>query len=52
MGLEPVYDNGSSLFPKLNTDEKLQAVLKPIDGALNITGLSKSTFYRRMRENK
>lgn len=23
----PVYDNGSSLYPKLNTDEKLEAVL-------------------------
>ena len=25
--MAPVYDNGSSLFPKLNTDEKIQAVL-------------------------
>lgn len=25
--IAPVYDNGSSLFPKLNTDEKLQEVL-------------------------
>lgn len=25
--MAPVYDNGSSLFPKLNTDEKLRAVL-------------------------
>lgn len=25
--IAPVYDNGSSLFPKLNTDEKLKAVL-------------------------
>ena len=25
--IAPVYDNGSSLYPKLNTDEKLEAVL-------------------------
>ena len=25
--IAPVYDNGSSLFPRLNTDEKLKAVL-------------------------
>ena len=25
--MAPVYDNGSSLFPKLNTDEKIRAVL-------------------------
>lgn len=25
--IAPVYDNGSSLFPKLNTDDKLKAVL-------------------------
>lgn len=25
--MAPVYDNGSSLFPRLNTDEKLQAVM-------------------------
>lgn len=26
--LSPIFDNGSSLFPQLNTDEKIQAVLK------------------------
>lgn len=26
--MAPIYDNGSSLFPKLNTDEKLRMVLK------------------------
>lgn len=26
--MAPVYDNGSSLFPKLNTDEKLREVLR------------------------
>ena len=26
--LSPIFDNGSSLFPQLNTDEKLEAVLK------------------------
>lgn len=26
--LSPVFDNGSSLFPQLNTDEKIDAVLK------------------------
>ena len=25
--IAPVYDNGSSLYPKLNTDDKLEAVL-------------------------
>lgn len=26
--IAPIYDNGSSLFPKLNTDEKIQEVLE------------------------
>ena len=26
--IAPVYDNGSSMYPKLNTDEKIQAVLE------------------------
>lgn len=29
--IAPVYDNGSSLYPKLNTDEKLEAVLSSED---------------------
>ena len=26
--IAPIYDNGSSLFPKLNTDDKLQRILE------------------------
>lgn len=48
--IAPVYDNGSSLFPKLNTDEKIQRIMESKAEALRITGLSKSTLYRRMRE--
>ena len=29
--IAPVYDNGSSLYPKLNTDDKLEAVLASED---------------------
>lgn len=29
--IAPVYDNGSSLFPKLNTDEKIQEILNSED---------------------
>ena len=29
--IAPVYDNGSSLYPKLNTDEKLETVLSSED---------------------
>lgn len=29
--LSPIFDNGSSLFPQLNTDEKIEAVLRDQD---------------------
>lgn len=29
--IAPVYDNGSSMYPKLNTDEKIKAVLNSVD---------------------
>ena len=29
--IAPVYDNGSSMYPKLNTDEKIKAVLESVE---------------------